>query len=57
MTHLLSVPWRGYPFAYGLYCTDTVAGVLVAMRHDGVRPFTDEQLDMMAVFADQTALT
>ena len=40
-----------------LRATDTVAGVLVAMHHDCVRPFTDEQLDMMSVFADQTALT
>jgi two-component system sensor histidine kinase DevS len=39
-----------------LRATDTVAGVLVAMRQDGVRPFTDEQLDMMAAFADQAAL-
>jgi GAF domain-containing protein len=28
-----------------LRATDTVAGVLVAMHQDGVRPFTDEQLD------------
>jgi two-component system, NarL family, sensor histidine kinase DevS len=39
-----------------LRATDSVAGVLVAMRHEGVRPFTDEQLDMMAAFADQAAL-
>jgi two-component system sensor histidine kinase DevS len=39
-----------------LRATDTVAGVLVAVRNDGVRPFTDEQLDMMAAFADQAAL-
>jgi signal transduction histidine kinase len=39
-----------------LRATDTVAGVLVAVRHEGVRPFTDEQLDMMAGFADQAAL-
>ena len=39
-----------------LRATDAVAGVLVAMRQDGVRPFTDDQLDMMAAFADQAAL-
>ena len=39
-----------------LRATDTVAGVLVAMRADGAPPFTVEQLDMMAAFADQAAL-
>lgn len=39
-----------------LRATDTVAGVLVTTQEDGVRPFTDEQLDMMAAFADQAAL-
>ncbi|MGV0745053.1 GAF domain-containing protein [Mycolicibacterium sp. XJ870] len=39
-----------------LRATDTVVGVLVAMRHDDAPPFTAEQLDMMAAFADQAAL-
>jgi signal transduction histidine kinase len=36
--------------------TDTVAGVLVALRPAGAYPFTVEQLDMMAAFADQAAV-
>jgi two-component system, NarL family, sensor histidine kinase DevS len=39
-----------------LRTTDTVAGVLVALRRDDAYPFTAEQLDMMAAFADQAAL-
>jgi len=39
-----------------LRATDAVAGVLVAVRAVGSQPFNNEQLDMMAAFADQTAL-
>ena len=39
-----------------LRATDTVAGVLVALRPKGAQPFTSEELDMMAAFADQAAL-
>ena len=39
-----------------LRTTDTVAGVVVALRRDGSQPFNDEQLDMMAAFTDQAAL-
>ena len=39
-----------------LRATNTVAGVLVALRHAGAEPFTEDQLDMMAAFADQAAL-
>lgn len=39
-----------------LRAADTVAGVLVALRRTGAPPFTDDQLDMMAAFADQAAL-
>ena len=39
-----------------LRTTDTVAGVVVALQHDGARPFSDEQLEMMAAFTDQAAL-
>ena len=39
-----------------LRATDSVAGVLVALRHSGAHRFSDEQLDMMSAFADQAAL-
>lgn len=39
-----------------LRATGSVAGVLVALRRTGARPFTGEQLDMAAAFADQAAL-
>ena len=39
-----------------LRATDAVAGVLVAVRAVGAQPFNNEQLDMMAAFADQAAL-
>ncbi|WP_018598864.1 GAF domain-containing sensor histidine kinase [Mycobacterium sp. 155] len=39
-----------------LRTTDTVAGVLVALRTEGGQAFTDEQMDMAAAFADQAAL-
>ena len=39
-----------------LRTTDTVAGVLVALRHKGEQQFDAEQLDMLAGFADQAAL-
>ncbi|WP_135457553.1 GAF domain-containing sensor histidine kinase [Mycobacterium sp. DL99] len=39
-----------------LRAIDTVAGVLVAVRADGARSFTAEQLDMAAAFADQAAV-
>src|SRR5581483_10555649 len=35
---------------------DIAAGVLIVLRRAGLAPFTDEQLDMMAAFADQAAL-
>ena len=39
-----------------LRATETVAGVLIALRNAGTYPFTLEQLDMMAAFADQATL-
>jgi signal transduction histidine kinase len=39
-----------------LRVTGNVAGVLVAVRRGGETPFTEQQLDMMAAFADQAAL-
>ncbi|BBY84008.1 hypoxia sensor histidine kinase response regulator DosT [Mycolicibacterium pulveris] len=39
-----------------LRAADAVAGVLVALRPPNAQPFTDDELDMMAAFADQAAL-
>lgn len=39
-----------------LRTTDAVAGVLVVLGHPRAHRFDDEQLDMMAAFADQAAL-
>ncbi|HKP44893.1 GAF domain-containing sensor histidine kinase [Mycobacterium sp.] len=39
-----------------LRASEAVAGVLVALRPAGAQPFTSEQFDMMAAFADQAAL-
>ena len=39
-----------------LRATNSVAGVLVALRPTGAQPFSAEQLDMMAAFADQAAV-
>lgn len=40
-----------------LRTTGAVAGVVLALRRAGGREFTEEELDMMASFADQVALT
>lgn len=54
----LGPEWRatGPALVLPLRATDTVAGVLVAVRPEGARPFSEEKLDMMAAFADQAAL-
>ncbi|KUH92760.1 GAF domain-containing sensor histidine kinase [Mycobacterium sp. IS-3022] len=39
-----------------LRATDTIAGVVAAVRGEDAYPFTSEQLEMMAAFADQAAL-
>ncbi|MCV7325882.1 GAF domain-containing sensor histidine kinase [Mycobacterium intracellulare] len=39
-----------------LRAADTVAGVVVVLRHGSPGSFGDEQLEMMAAFADQAAL-
>lgn len=39
-----------------LRTTDKVAGVVVALRNTGAMSFSEEQLEMMAAFADQAAL-
>ena len=50
------VPDAGPAMILPLRSAETVAGVVVIMRHRGAREFTDEQLTMMAAFADQAAL-
>jgi signal transduction histidine kinase len=49
-------PTAGPALVLPLRATDTVAGVLVALRPLGAQPFSGEELDMMAAFADQAAL-
>lgn len=39
-----------------LRAADAVAGVVVVLRESGSAPFSEEQLDMTAAFADQAAL-
>lgn len=39
-----------------LRATDVVPGVLIVLRSPGGQPFRDDELDMMAAFADQAAL-
>jgi signal transduction histidine kinase len=39
-----------------LRATGNVAGVLIAMRRAGARPFTEDELALTAAFADQAAL-
>lgn len=39
-----------------LRATETVAGVVAAVRREDAYPFTSEQLEMMAAFADQAML-
>ncbi len=53
---LVSRTSTGPALVLPLRATDTVAGVLVAFRHPDAYPFTAEQLDMMAAFADQATL-
>ena len=48
------VPLRTTGGTHGI--SDTVAGVVVVLRRHGTRGFTDDQLDMMAAFADQATL-
>lgn len=47
---------HGAALVLPLRTADTVAGVLVAVRAPGASPFTVEQLDTAAAFADQVAL-
>jgi signal transduction histidine kinase len=51
-----AAPATGPALVLPLRATDTVAGVLVALRTVGARRFSAEQLEMMSAFADQAAL-
>lgn len=52
----------GLPNEYGpalvspLRVADAVTGVLVVLRREGRKPFTDDQLELVSGFADQAAL-
>ena len=53
----VSTVWRPGPaLVLPLRATDTVAGVVVVLRRGRQGSFSDEQLEMMAAFADQAAL-
>jgi signal transduction histidine kinase len=52
----IDIDGAGPALVLPLRATDTVAGVLVALRREGAYQFTAEQLDMMSAFADQAAL-
>src|SRR6185312_9406894 len=47
MAHALVLPLR---------TTASVIGILILLRSEARQPFTDDQLDTMAAFADQAAL-
>jgi signal transduction histidine kinase len=53
-TGLIAEP--GPALVVPLRATQSVAGVLVTLRRSGARPFSEEQLQMTAAFADQAAL-
>ena len=52
----LEVGATGPTLVLPLRASDSVAGVLLALRPVGAPPFSSEQFDMMAAFADQAAL-
>ncbi len=53
---LTGVEGAGPGLILPLRAADAVAGVVVVVRHGATVPFSIEQLDMMAAFADQAAL-
>ncbi|MCX2931308.1 GAF domain-containing sensor histidine kinase [Mycobacterium sp. CVI_P3] len=53
---LATVPDAGTALVLPLRTTNAVAGVMVIVRRRGKQAFSDEQLDMMAGFADQATL-
>ncbi|WP_445166188.1 sensor histidine kinase [Mycolicibacterium sp. Dal123E01] len=50
------MPDAGAALVLPLRTTEAVAGVVVILRRRGRQTFSDEQLDMMAAFADQATL-
>lgn len=53
---LTGVEEAGPALVLPLRAADAVAGVVVVLRHNITTPFSLDQLDMMAAFADQAAL-
>jgi signal transduction histidine kinase len=53
---LIAVDQAGPALVLPLRAADTVSGVVITLRQKGAQPFSDEQLDMMAAFADQAAV-
>ncbi len=53
---IVSLGAPGPALVLPLRLTGNVAGVVVALRGAEAQPFTEQQLDMMAAFADQAAL-
>lgn len=51
-----STGFSGPAVVLPLRTTDTVVGVVIALRSEGAPPFSADQLDMMAAFVDQAAL-
>jgi len=56
LTGVALIPGAGPAMVLPLRTTETVAGVVVLLRRTGEAHFGDNQLDMMAAFADQAAL-
>jgi signal transduction histidine kinase len=56
LTGVALIPGAGPAMVLPLRTTKTVAGVVVLLRRTGEAHFGDNQLDMMAAFADQAAL-
>jgi signal transduction histidine kinase len=52
----IDIDGAGPALVLPLRATDTVAGVLVALRREAGYPFTDDQLGMMSAFADQATM-
>jgi signal transduction histidine kinase len=53
---LVALEQAGPALVLPLRAVDTVSGVVITLRQKGAQPFSDEQLDMMAAFADQAAV-
>jgi signal transduction histidine kinase len=53
---LVALGQAGPALVLPLRAVDTVCGVVITLRQKGAQPFSDEQLDIMAAFADQAAV-